>query len=75
MYGTFKRFLWTRLMRFASRLRFPKLLGLVGLVFALDLIFPDAIPFVDEVLLGLATILLGSLRKGRNQDRRERLDL
>jgi hypothetical protein len=34
-------------------------------VFLLDLFVPDAIPFVDEVMLGLATLLLGSWRKRR----------
>ncbi|NNL85498.1 MAG: hypothetical protein HKP27_07595 [Myxococcales bacterium] len=51
------------LLRFASRLRFPQLFGLVAALFALDLVIPDFIPFADEILLGLATLLLGSLRK------------
>jgi hypothetical protein len=36
--------------RFAAGLRFP---------------VPDLIPFVDEVLLALGTLLVGSLRKRR----------
>jgi hypothetical protein len=52
-----------RLIQYASQLRFPKLLALVGVVFILDLIFPDVIPFADEILLGLITLLLGTLKK------------
>jgi hypothetical protein len=29
----------------------------------IDLLFPDVVPFVDEILLGLISILLASLRK------------
>lgn len=51
------------IMRFASRLRFPQLFLLVATLFLVDLAIPDVIPFVDEILLGLATLLLGSLRR------------
>ena len=53
------------LLAFASRLRFPWLFTLTAGLFLLDLIVPDAIPLVDELLLGLATLLLGSWRKSR----------
>ncbi len=49
--------------RFASRLRFPALFGLLAGLFVLDVLVPDMIPFVDEVLLALGTLLVGSLRK------------
>ena len=51
------------LTRFAERLRFPQLLVLTALLFVADLAIPDAIPFVDEILLGLATVLLTQLRR------------
>jgi hypothetical protein len=51
--------------RFAAGLRFPALFMLVGGLFVLDLFVPDLIPFADEILLALATLLLGSLRKRR----------
>jgi hypothetical protein len=38
-------------------------------LFGVDLLVPDAIPFVDEILLGLGTVLLGSLRKRRAEPR------
>ncbi|MHC4710658.1 MAG: DUF6116 family protein [Planctomycetota bacterium] len=53
--------------RYAGRLRYPRLLLLMLTLFGTDLVFPDAIPFVDEILLGLGTVLLGSLRKRRSE--------
>jgi Family of unknown function (DUF6116) len=55
-------------MSYASRLRFPKLFALTAGLFLLDLIIPDIIPFADEILLGLFTLMLGSLRKQRAQE-------
>ena len=51
--------------RYASRLRYPKLLLITVTLFGVDLVLPDMIPFVDEILLGLGTVLLGSMRKRR----------
>lgn len=51
--------------RFAAGLRFPALFKLVAALFLVDLVVPDLIPFVDEILLALGTLLLGSLRKRR----------
>jgi hypothetical protein len=50
--------------RFAGRLRFPQLFWLTAILFFLDVLIPDLIPFADEILLGLATLLLGSWKKG-----------
>ena len=52
-----------RLAQWASGLRFPKLLLLTSGIFLLDLLVPDLLPFVDEILLGLATLLLANLRR------------
>jgi hypothetical protein len=49
--------------RVAGRLRFPHLLLLTAGLFLLDLLVPDLIPFADEVLLGLATLILAAWRK------------
>ncbi|MFZ1985074.1 MAG: DUF6116 family protein [Desulfatitalea sp.] len=51
-----------RLMSYASQLRFPKLLLLTVILFGVDLIVPDLIPFVDEILLGLTAAMLGLLK-------------
>ncbi len=59
-----------RLMQFAAGLRFPKLLAVTAALFILDLIIPDMIPFADEILLGLLSLLLASLKK-RGTDGRQ----
>lgn len=46
----------------AATLRFPKLFALTAVLFVIDFFVPDIIPFADEVLLALATALLGSWR-------------
>ena len=51
------------LPRFTSRLRFPQLFALTLAVFLIDLFVPDMIPFIDEVLLGLATLLLANWKQ------------
>lgn len=49
------------ILRFARGLRFPTLFLVTAALFALNLLIPDPIPFVDEIVLGLATALLGSI--------------
>ena len=51
------------LPRFTSRLRFPQLFALTLVVFVVDLFVPDMIPFIDEVLLGLTTLLLANWKQ------------
>ena len=50
---------------FASRLRFPNLFLVTAALFILDVVIPDVIPFADELLLGLGTLLLSTWRKDR----------
>ena len=52
----------TLLTGFASRLKFPQLFAFAAALFFVDLLIPDLIPFFDEILLGLVTLLLGSLK-------------
>ncbi|GAB4170886.1 MAG: hypothetical protein Kow0020_05360 [Wenzhouxiangellaceae bacterium] len=49
--------------RFLERRRFPTLLVIAALLLAADLVIPDALPFVDELLLTIVTIIFGSWRK------------
>jgi Family of unknown function (DUF6116) len=49
--------------RYGTRLRYPRLLALTAALFAADLVVPDVVPFVDEILLGLATALLATRRR------------
>jgi hypothetical protein len=54
--------------RFAAKLRFPQLFLITAALFLIDLVIPDVIPFADELLLGLGTLLLGSLRRRKGGD-------
>jgi hypothetical protein len=51
------------LVRRASGLRFPWLLGVTATLLVVDLLIPDTVPFLDELVLALATAVLASLRK------------
>lgn len=51
------------LMGFLGRLSYPRLFMLTAALFAFDLVIPDFVPFADEILLGLGTLLLANLRK------------
>lgn len=53
------------LLRWARRLRHPTLFKFTALLFAVDLVVPDMIPFVDEILLGLGTLLLANWKDRR----------
>ncbi len=46
-------------------LRFPAVFVLLVVVTALDFVFPDIVPFVDEIGLALLTVLFGLWRKRR----------
>jgi len=52
-----------RFMRYAARLRYPRLLGITLALFILDLLIPDLVPFVDEILLGLISLVLAGMKK------------
>jgi uncharacterized membrane protein YdfJ with MMPL/SSD domain len=56
------------IMRWAARLRFPYLLALTLVVFVVNVFVPDALPFADEIVLGLFSVLLASLRKKKPED-------
>jgi len=48
------------LIAFARRLRYPTLFKITAALFALTLLVPDPLPFIDELLLGLGTLLLAT---------------
>jgi hypothetical protein len=54
-------------LQYAARLRYPKLLALSLALFIADLIIPDIIPFADEILLGLISLLLAGLKKRKSR--------
>lgn len=55
------------ILRIARRLRFPQLFMLTAGLFVLDLLIPDLIPFLDEFVLGLATLLFGAWTKRKKE--------
>ncbi|KAF1697751.1 DUF6116 family protein [Pseudoxanthomonas koreensis] len=50
-------------MQWARGLRFPTLFKLTAALFAVNLLLPDPIPFVDELAFGLATLLLANWKR------------
>ncbi|MDT8409772.1 MAG: DUF6116 family protein [Wenzhouxiangellaceae bacterium] len=54
--------------RFLERRRFPTLLLFAFSLFLINVFIPDPLPFVDELLMLLATIILGSVRGRRKPD-------
>ena len=53
------------LLNWAGKLRYPTLFKITAALFAINLFVFDPIPFVDEILLGLGTLLLANW-KNRN---------
>lgn len=53
------------LFSFLGDLRFPQLFVVLAVVFLIDLFVPDVLPFVDELILGLLTLMTGTWRDRR----------
>lgn len=53
-------------MRWAQKLRHPTLFRITALLFAVDMVVPDIIPFADEILLGLATLIFANWKSRRD---------
>jgi hypothetical protein len=47
-------------MRWLSRLSYPRLFLVAAVLFVVDLVVPDFVPLADEILLGLGTLLLAN---------------
>lgn len=58
-----KALLLKPLIDWAARLERPRLLALTAALFLVNLLIPDFLPFVDEILLALATLVLASRKK------------
>lgn len=52
----------------ATKLRFPVLLCITGGLFVLDFFVWDPIPLMDEILLGLATVILSRLKTRKSPE-------
>ncbi|QIL20476.1 DUF6116 family protein [Thermomonas sp. HDW16] len=51
------------LLGFLGKLSYPRLFMLTAALFAVDVVTPDLVPFADELLLGLGTLLLANWKK------------
>ncbi len=56
-------------LTFANQLKFKNLFLLVISLFVIDLLVPDFIPMIDEIILGLLAIILANWKKEREQDK------
>lgn len=57
------------LLGWARKLRHPTLFKVTAIAFAISVLWPfDPIPFIDEIVLGLGTLLLANW-KNRKADR------
>ena len=54
-------------LEFARGLRLPTLFLITAGVLVVDVLLPDPIPFVDEVLLGLVTLMLANWKRRKAQ--------
>lgn len=54
------------LLRWVGRLSYPRLFLLTAALFLADLVVPDMVPFADELLLGLGTLLLANWKRRRS---------
>ncbi|RZA17828.1 MAG: hypothetical protein EOP93_12620 [Lysobacteraceae bacterium] len=56
------------LFGFLGKLSYPRLFMLTAALFAFDVVIPDLVPFADELLLGLGTLLLANWKKRKQPD-------
>ncbi len=49
-----------------ARMRFPQLFVVLAVLFVADLFFPDIVPFIDELVLGVLTAMVGLFGKRRS---------
>lgn len=55
-------------LRFFGRLSYPRLFALTAALFAIDVVIPDFVPFADELLLGLGTLLFANWKKRKEPE-------
>jgi hypothetical protein len=51
------------LSEFVNRLKFKNLFILITALLIIDLLIPDMIPMLDEIILGILAVILGNLKK------------
>jgi Family of unknown function (DUF6116) len=55
-----------KILSYFEGLRFPWLVLVAAVLFVVNLLIPDPIPLVDELLMGLVMLALGRIRKPRS---------
>jgi hypothetical protein len=50
----------------ARKLRYPTLFKITAALFMVTLFLPDPVPFVDEILFGLGTLLLANWKRRKD---------
>ena len=58
--------------RLLPRLRYPYLFLILGVLFLVDLVIPDPVPLVDELLLAILTFIAATFTTRAEQDRQPR---
>lgn len=51
---------------FLSRLRFPWLFAILAALWLFDMVTPDPVLWLDEVMLAIMTVMIGMLRKPKD---------
>lgn len=54
------------LLEWARRLRYPTLFKITAALFTFSVLLPDPVPFIDEILFGLGTLLLANWKRRKN---------
>ena len=52
------------LFGFLGRLSYPRLFALTAALFAVDVVIPDFVPFIDEILLAILTLIFARRKPG-----------
>ena len=60
------RLLLGPLLAWARKLRYPTLFKITAALFVLSALLPDPVPFVDEILFGLGTLLLANWKRRKD---------
>lgn len=54
------------LLRYAQSLRFPQLFLLAAVLLCVDFFIPDPVPFLDEIMLTVVTLIFSRLKAPKN---------
>ena len=54
------------LLDWARKLRYPTLFKIAAALFVVSLFLPGPVPFVDEILFGLGTLLLANWKRRKD---------